>query len=106
MPESEELVFDIKADITQATREFKDFNNVLSQSISALYGTMALMRRMGLPESQQEALRDLMRIISLLNMARTSILALQAASGPIGWAMAGIGLLGTALTASEFFMEV
>jgi len=41
-----------------------------------------------------------------LRMAQSTIMAFEAASGPLGWALAAVGLVATAVTASDFMLSV
>jgi len=73
----------------------------LSQAISLAYGLLSIFKRMGLPDDVEAGISRVMRLISVLNMLRTSMIALEAASGPIGWALAAIGAVGTVLAFQE-----
>ena len=69
---------------------------------SLLYGTLGLLRRMGGgDENVMRIIAKTQQLISTLNMLRISIMALQAASGPLGWGLAVIGLAGTVLTMGD-----
>lgn len=68
---------------------------------AALYGIIGILRRMGLPEDVDAVVTRLQRVISMLIMLRTSYMLAMAATGPVGWAMAGVGIVGTALTIAE-----
>lgn len=90
MPEEE---FDIKVnlDIREATAELRKYSTIL-------YGTLGLARRMGLPEDVDEMITAIQRLIAQLNMLRHTMILLQTASGPIGWALALLSVTGTVLT--------
>jgi len=70
----------------------------------ALYGTLGILRRLGLPDEVNQAMRVVQRMISTLNMLRLTMIAVQAASGPIGWALALIGISSFALDFGDFMM--
>lgn len=78
----------------------------LRQYQTLLYQTMALARRFGLPEDIDSAISKMQRMIMIANQLRLTIIALEAASGPVGWALAGVGLLTTAVTTGEFIGDV
>lgn len=64
----------------------------LRQEITLLASSLALTRRMGLSEDINEGIARIQRLITTLNALRVSILAVQAASGPIGWGLAAVGI--------------
>jgi hypothetical protein len=71
-----------------------------------LYRMLALIRRMGLPEDVEKAITRIQRLIAILNTLRLTLLALEAASGPIGWALFGVGMLGTIVSVGDLAEEV
>lgn len=73
---------------------------------TVVYRYISLMRRLGLPENVDDAIEKMQRLIMISNQLRLSFIALQAASGPVGWALALAGLAGTALTTGEFLYDV
>jgi hypothetical protein len=64
-----------------------------------------LLNRLGLPEDVKQAVASLMRLIQIIRLARISLLLLQTAEGPIGWATAGLSVASGALIAGETAME-
>jgi len=74
----------------------------LTQIISLAYGMLGIMSRLGLPEDIDRAVGVVMRLISAVNMLRVSLLALEAASGPVGWGLALIGIIGTGLATFQW----
>jgi len=94
--------FDIQTvGLDQLVQDIREANVELSQLISVLYGVTSILSRMGLPPNVSKAIRELMRLISTVNMLRTSLIALQAASGPVGWAYAAVGLVGVGLNLAQ-----
>lgn len=71
-----------------------------------LYRGIGLMRRMGLPPEIDAAIMKIQRLIAMLNTLRLTMIAVHAASGPIGWALALIGVATFALDFGDFMMEV
>lgn len=71
-----------------------------------LYRTLGLLRRLGLPENIEQGIYRLQRMVMTIRLAHTALIALQAASGPIGWAFAGVGVATAAFSASELAMEL
>lgn len=88
---AEEVSFTITVDTTDTLRDIELLRTFLLRSLS-------LMRRLGLPEDIQRGITVIQRFILAVNQARLAALALQAASGPVGWGIAAVGIAGTALT--------
>jgi len=59
---------------------------------SLAYRTMGLIGRMGLPENIDQAIAKIQQFIMTIRLLHSAIIALEAASGPIGWAFAGVGI--------------
>ena len=91
---AEEVSFTITVDTVDTLRNIELLRTFLTR-------TLALMRRLGLPEDIERGATVIQRFIMLLNQARLAALALQAASGPVGWGIAAVGVAGTALTAGD-----
>jgi len=71
-----------------------------------LYGTLGILRRLGLPEEVDSAILKIQRIIAALNMLRLALYAVEMASGPVGWAMAGVGIAGTVLSTGDLMYDL
>jgi len=71
-----------------------------------LYRTLGLMRRFGLPEEVDFAIRKIQGLIAMLNTLRLTLLLLQAQAGPVGWALAIVGFAGGAMAAGDMMFEV
>ena len=69
----------------QATLSYADLYNVLQD-------VFMILRRAGLPEDVTAGIMLLQRMIITLNAARVALIALQAATGPLGLASAGLGV--------------
>ena len=91
---AEEVSFTITVDTVDTLRDIELLRTFLTR-------TLALMRRLGLPEDLERGAIVIQRFIMLLTQARLAALALQAASGPVGWGIAAVGIVGTALTAGD-----
>ena len=68
---------------------------------TVVYRLFGLFRRLGLPEKIDDAIMKVQRLIAVLNSLRLTIIALQAASGPLGLALALMGLATTAISSIE-----
>ena len=73
---------------------------------TALFRTFSILRRMGLPEDVTRGLELVQRLISTLNQLRLTMIALEAASGPLGWWLALTGLASTQFAAVNVVQEV
>jgi len=71
-----------------------------------LYRYLGLLRRLGLPPEQEKLIREIQITITLLNQLRLTMIAVQAASGPIGWALAGIGAATFLIDTVEFGLDL
>lgn len=94
MSNPEDVSFTLQLTVDEAVTELRRLQ-------SAAFQTIALLRKMGLPEDFDEAAQKIQMIISLLNQARLAAIALNAASGPTGWVLAGVGLAATGIQAIE-----
>lgn len=103
---SEEKVFTIRADTEQAKRNVTSLGKTLLQLQAVSYGAMGILARLGLGPEISEAARQIQRFISLVTMARIQINLLYATTGPVGWAMFGLSLVGTALTAADMYGDL
>lgn len=71
-----------------------------------LYRTTGLMRRLFGNEDLDAAIFKVQRLIMIIRMAHTAMIAFEAASGPIGYALALVGIASAAMSAGEFVMEL
>jgi hypothetical protein len=71
-----------------------------------LYRTLGLFRRLGLPEQIDSAIMKVQRFIAVMNQARLAAAAFQTAVGPIGWGLAIVGGLSTAVATADFMAEL
>jgi len=70
-----------------------------------VYRTLGLMRRLGLPEDISQAIYKVQRLIMVLRLAHTAMIALSLASGPIGYALAAVGIASAAVSFSDMLMD-
>lgn len=92
--EDQTVSFSLEINVQEAYTELRKVETIL-------YRTMSLIRRMGGTEELDDLVRKIQMTIALVNQLRLTIIALQAASGPVGWALAGIGIVSTALTTGD-----
>jgi len=72
---------------------------------ATVYRTLNLIERMGLPPEVTRFLREIEKMIRILNQLRLAMLAVQAAAGPIGWAYAAVSVATFAVSASDSFYQ-
>jgi hypothetical protein len=97
--EGGEINYELKVDTTKTARG-------LLKVQTLLYGILGILHRLGLPEPIDAAIVKIQRLISALNMLRLTLIGVEAASGPIGWAMAGIAVAGTVLTTGDLMYDM
>ena len=56
-----------------------------------LYRTLGLLGRLGLPENIDQAIAKVQRLVMTIRLLHTAMIALESASGPVGWALAIVG---------------
>lgn len=95
--EGGEVKFDVTLDTTKATAELYRVQQLLQRSLT-------LISRLTGNEEIDGAIMKIQRMIGVLNMLRLTMIALHAASGPVGWALAAIGVIGAGLSAGELLM--
>ena len=88
-----DVTYNLKLDNSQAAASISELNRLFSTYLS-------LARRTGLPESIVDALSRIYQLQAAIQALYRSILLLEAASGPIGWAIAlgGISLSAVMIT--------
>ena len=72
-----------------------------------LYRTLGIIRHLtGGDEELTRAISLMQRAISFANQLRLAIIALQAASGPVGWGLALVGIAASSLSLQDFLYDV
>jgi len=66
------------------------------------YRTLALVRRLGLPENVSQAIMYVQRFIMVTRLLHSALNLLLASSGPLGWLSMIQGALGVASAAASF----
>lgn len=96
---SEEVAFSLILNVEDALTNLNKVNAVISQ-------TAGLLRRVTGDENIQKAAANTQRLISIMNEARITAIALRSAlflgAGPLGAALAGIGVAKTAMDVVEY----
>lgn len=100
MSTPEEVVsFSFEINVKEAYRDIRRIQTIL-------YRTISILRRMGLPEDVEKAITLIQRLITLLNQLRLTMIALESATGPIGWGLALTSLASTAYASATVVDEV
>jgi hypothetical protein len=96
---SEETVtFNLELNTEQTFSEIRKLETLLFRSL-------ALARRLGLPEDINEAINRIQRMVMTIRLLHTAMIALEAATGPIGWALAIVGGVSAVVSMGDFMME-
>lgn len=94
MSERSEHHFDLNFEtqgVDSSMRDLTKIINSLNLMQDGLRGWVSMARRMNLPENFKATLDILDATIAALYALRAALIAVQAASGPVGWLMLGIG---------------
>lgn len=94
----ETVVFNLELDVTQTINDARRLETLLFRSLG-------LLRRLCGNESIDALIDKTQRAVMIVRLLHTSIIALEAASGPVGWALAGIGIVSAALSASDLVFD-
>ena len=92
------LVRELNARLPELKTKTQDVTFSLQKASAVAYGVMGIMKQLGLPPPFDEATLKIQRMIMLLNQLRITIHLVEIAAGPVGWALAGISIVGTAAT--------
>ena len=95
-----------RAKVTEFESEVKRAKTSLNEYERMLFRCAALTRRMFGSEDIGQAISKGLRLISILRMIRTSLLLLEAASGPVGWITALAGLTMGVMMGGDMMMEL
>jgi len=103
-----ELLLQIEGQLDTVEKRAEKTGFAVEKVSTVLQGTIRILRMMNLGEEYNQILMKLQRVILLLNMTRTAMLAVNAASmtGPAGWIVAGMGITTLALTAGDVVATV
>jgi len=71
-----------------------------------IFRTLGLLRRLGLPENIDAAILKIQQLVMTIRILHSAFIALQAATGPIGWLLGAVVLISGILSAGEFMMEL
>jgi uncharacterized protein YigA (DUF484 family) len=95
----ETITFNLELNVEQAIDNTRRLETLL-------FRTLGLVRRLTGSESLDDAIYKIQRMVMIVRMAHTAVIAFQAASGPIGWALAAVGIVSATVSAGEFLAEL
>ena len=101
MSEEHLVTFNLELNVEQAYAEIRKLQTLL-------YRTMGFMRRLGLPENVDEAIRKIQRVIMTLRILQTAIRSLEfalAGGGPISLALAFLGIASGTMSIVDMIAE-
>ena len=93
--EEHKISFSLEVNVDEALTNIRKVQTIL-------YRTIGLLRRIGLPPEIDAAVARIQQLIALLNMLRLTIIALATASGPYGWALAGLSAISFIVSVDDF----
>ncbi len=99
MSEEETVTFNLELNVEQCIDNIRQIE-------ALLYRTMGLLHRLNLPDDIEQGIARLQRLIMTIRLTHTALIALEAASGPLGWALAGVGIVSAAWTAYDVAYEM
>lgn len=105
MSERHDISYNLKVDTTEVYDNLIKLEVAATKMIRVFNETTRLMQRLGLPEEATAAIRKMRALITTAYSLAAAMMALQAASGPYGWAMAGISGASTVLGIADLAME-
>lgn len=79
----------------------KRSRNEIAMLLTAASAVMGVLRRMDLGEEHDEIVAKIQRIVTMLIVLRTQLMVTYAAMGPLGWVIAGLGVVGMAFTLED-----
>lgn len=96
----ETVSFSLEINVEQAAQDVRRLQTLA-------YRTLGILREGGiLPKDIDEVVSKMQRAIGVANQLRLAMIALNAASGPMGWALAGVGLLGSVVSMGTFAADL
>jgi len=98
MSEQHNVSFNLEIDVSRTYDDLRKLETLL-------YRCTSLSRRLGLPEDINAAILRIQHMIMVIRLLHTAMVALEAASGPLGWGLAIVGGASAVVSMSDFMME-
>jgi hypothetical protein len=99
MSEEETVTFNLELNVEPAL-------NSMRQIEGLTFRTLGYMKRLGLPENVNQAIDTIQNVTMTLRLLHSAIIAIELASGPIGWWRAGLAIAGTGLALASTINEI
>jgi hypothetical protein len=91
-----DITFNLEVNVEKSLSNIRQYEMIL-------FRCLGLAQRLGLPDNISAGIREVQRMVMMVRLLHTTILALEAASGPVGWALFGIAAATTIATSTDFF---
>lgn len=104
MSEQENVVFNLEVNTLRASGDVKKLETIVHRTLG-LYNRVC--RILGIPDDSplNKAVTKVQHLVMIIRQLTTAVTLLQVASGPIGWASAGLAVAGVAVTSVEFMQS-
>lgn len=104
MSSNETITFDLEVNTTGATRGIRRLQTLFIHTLS-LYNRIC--RLLGVPEDSpiNKAIARVQQFTLVIRQFTAASVLLQTASGPIGWATAGLSVAGAVVSSVEFMQS-
>ena len=101
----ETVTFNLELNVEKAFDSSRRIELVLFRALG-LWNRIC--RMMGVPDDSPavKVVQKVQEVVMVVRQLHTAAILLETASGPIGWAMAGIGVVGAAITTGDFIMNI
>lgn len=83
----EEVVFNLELNVEPALANVRQVEGLI-------FRTLGYIQRLGLPADINHAIRIVQQMTMAIRLMHSAMIALEAASGPIGWWRAALGMAG------------
>jgi len=84
----ESVTFNLELNVESAIANMRQLEGLT-------FRTLGYMQRFGLPENVNQALGVIQSFTMAVRLAHSAMIALELASGPLGWWRAGLAIVGT-----------
>jgi len=95
----ETATFNLEINVEQALSNLRQIEGLL-------FRTLGYVQRLGLPENMNQAIRVIQRVTMAIRLVHSAIIAMELASGPIGWWRVGLALAGVGFTVAGIASDV
>jgi len=90
-----------RVEVDRLTEALRILEEESGKAYTAVYGALGLVRRFTGKSDVSQAIGDIQRLIAQAHMLTLAFQMLHKASGPVGWLIGGISVVGVGLTVSD-----